>query len=267
MREVDVSDQHCPECGKQFDRPASLGAHRRVAHGIAGTSRPGSTVLGGANQSLWSGWSTGRHASVAPRSGDPEVIDREAVHSAAKSGVAEDSCPECGKQFDRPASLGAHRRAAHGVAGTSRPSRRVTGGANQSRWSGWSTGRHPSVAPRPDDPHVIDRGEVQTAEELAISELRCPECGKQFDRPASLGAHRRLGHGVAGTSRASGKSAARRETPPPGSGAAAPGADRRVVDRDALLQQLFPNGLPARASVIQRVNLWLDEADRLAGLE
>jgi hypothetical protein len=40
-----------------------------------------------------------------------------------------------------------------------------------------------------------------------------------------------------------------------------------VVDRDALLQQLFPNGLPARASVIQRVHMWLDEADRLAGLE
>jgi hypothetical protein len=38
------------------------------------------------------------------------------------------------------------------------------------------------------------------------------------------------------------------------------------VDRDALLQALFPNGIPARESVIREVNGWLDEAERLAKL-
>jgi hypothetical protein len=29
----------CPECGKTFTRPQALGAHRRQAHGVAGTSK------------------------------------------------------------------------------------------------------------------------------------------------------------------------------------------------------------------------------------
>jgi hypothetical protein len=38
------------------------------------------------------------------------------------------------------------------------------------------------------------------------------------------------------------------------------------VDRDALLQQLFPSGLPAREAVIRAANDWLDQADQLAKL-
>jgi hypothetical protein len=29
----------CPECGRTFARPAALGAHRRRAHGVVGTSQ------------------------------------------------------------------------------------------------------------------------------------------------------------------------------------------------------------------------------------
>ena len=29
----------CPECGRVFTRPQALGAHRRQAHGVAGTSK------------------------------------------------------------------------------------------------------------------------------------------------------------------------------------------------------------------------------------
>ena len=36
------------------------------------------------------------------------------------------------------------------------------------------------------------------------------------------------------------------------------------VDRDALLGALFPNGIPARESVIRDLNAWLDQAERLA---
>jgi hypothetical protein len=45
-------------------------------------------------------------------------------------------------------------------------------------------------------------------------------------------------------------------------GASAP-ADG-TINRDALLQTLFPNGLPPREDVIRNVNAWLDEAERLA---
>jgi hypothetical protein len=36
------------------------------------------------------------------------------------------------------------------------------------------------------------------------------------------------------------------------------------VNRDSLLQSLFPNGIPAREDAIREVNAWLDEAERLA---
>jgi hypothetical protein len=39
---------------------------------------------------------------------------------------------------------------------------------------------------------------------------------------------------------------------------------RSGVNRDALLQSIFPNGVPAREEVIRRANAWLDEAERLA---
>ena len=38
----------------------------------------------------------------------------------------------------------------------------------------------------------------------------------------------------------------------------------RSVNRDTLLQALFPAGIPAKESVIRSVNSWLDEAERLA---
>jgi hypothetical protein len=40
--------------------------------------------------------------------------------------------------------------------------------------------------------------------------------------------------------------------------------DRGRLDRDALLQSLFPDGIPAREDVIRRANAWLDEAEKLA---
>ncbi len=130
-------------------------------------------------------------------------------------------------------------------------------------------------------------------------EFKCPECGKTFARAASLGAHRRRAHGIAGAStRAkSGASRGRRNragtairaeatktstaavtrrnragTPPVTASsqtrrARRPRSTDGHVDRDALLQTLFPNGLPAREEVIRSVNSWLDEAARLAALK
>jgi hypothetical protein len=111
------------------------------------------------------------------------------------------------------------------------------------------------------------------ASKTATDALTCPECGRTFTRPAGLGAHRKLKHGVAGTSaNATGnrrsttsrtrKSAApkRRRTTTP---AAQDGA-AQSVDRDALLRTLFPSGIPPRQEVIAQVNAWLDEAERLA---
>ena len=99
------------------------------------------------------------------------------------------------------------------------------------------------------------------------SELKCPECGKTFARAAALGAHRSRAHGVAGASsrRASGKTI--RATASTNGRTRSARATSRAVDRDGLLQQLFPNGIPARESVLRRANAWLDEAEKLAALK
>jgi hypothetical protein len=36
------------------------------------------------------------------------------------------------------------------------------------------------------------------------------------------------------------------------------------VNRDALLQTLFPSGIPANEGMIRSLAAWLDEAERLA---
>jgi hypothetical protein len=44
------------------------------------------------------------------------------------------------------------------------------------------------------------------------------------------------------------------------------GRRQSALDRDALLQALFPNGIPAQEQVIRDINAWLDQAERLARL-
>jgi len=123
--------------------------------------------------------------------------------------------------------------------------------------------------------------------------LVCPECGKTFKRPAGLGAHRSAAHGVAGSSRGARSNAARESagetgsaktasakagTARAGNGAGRRGAQAtssrarsgssqkngRPFDRDKLLSVLFPQGVPAKVSVIAALTPWLDEAERLS---
>jgi hypothetical protein len=117
-----------------------------------------------------------------------------------------------------------------------------------------------------------------TAEANATTDqFVCPECGRSFARAASLGAHRRQAHKIPGattktsmpaatavsaqTTKTSRRRRARRTTRP---------ANRTTTDngpnRDALLEALFPEGIPPKESVIRSVNAWLDEAERLAQL-
>jgi len=100
----------------------------------------------------------------------------------------------------------------------------------------------------------------------------CPECGKEFTRAASLGAHRNRAHGVAGTAKPSRATRRRRSA---GATPRAAGTRRMAraatsvgngIDRDALLGAVFPHGVPPRESVIREVAAWLDQAERLAKL-
>lgn len=113
---------------------------------------------------------------------------------------------------------------------------------------------------------------TRTSDQTTDNPLTCPECGKTFSRPASLGAHRNRAHGVAGTStkrrrgtRArSGIQTPRRQSGGrPGRAGSSNGQSGRI-SRDALLQTVFPTGVPAREEVIRRANAWLDEAEELA---
>jgi uncharacterized C2H2 Zn-finger protein len=113
--------------------------------------------------------------------------------------------------------------------------------------------------------------------------LTCPECGRTFTRAAALGAHRRRAHGVAGATAQARKSRSTKR-PRAASGhtrtqtsAATQSGRRRAgrsstgrpnaagsVNRDQLLQALFPTGIPANEAAIRAVNDWLDQAEQLA---
>lgn len=130
---------------------------------------------------------------------------------------------------------------------------------------------------------------TNSAKDGGNAALTCPECGRTFQRPAGLGAHRRIVHGVAGAKRTR-RATAKRATRKTGTSARRSGggsaANRRRsvrqraasnsptsplsrgdgaarVDRDALLKALFPNGVPAREETLLAATAWLDEAERL----
>jgi predicted RNA-binding Zn-ribbon protein involved in translation (DUF1610 family) len=118
------------------------------------------------------------------------------------------------------------------------------------------------------------------------TQFKCPECGQTFGRASALGSHRKNSHGVAGASsrtksrqrvtttgtrrrgrpattaaRSTNATGTRRRGRPPGS-TTQPRSDS--VNRDALLQALFPGGIPANEGTIRSLNAWLDEAERIA---
>ncbi len=127
----------------------------------------------------------------------------------------------------------------------------------------------------------------QRTQASTTEQFKCPECGRTFTRAAALGAHRRQAHGIAGatsqsrtsrrtprrtTARATSAAAttSTRRRRPPRAATTSPRARTsrdRSVDRDALLQQLFPNGIPAKENVIRAINTWLDDAERLAKMK
>ena len=112
------------------------------------------------------------------------------------------------------------------------------------------------------------------AAKAATDVFTCSECGKTFTRAAALGAHRKMTHGIAGTSKnataqRTNVAASRKPTTTTGtrrdrSTRASSNGAAQPVDRDALLRTLFPAGIPPREDVIQAVNDWLNEAERLA---
>src|SRR6266545_3930972 len=132
---------------------------------------------------------------------------------------------------------------------------------------------------------------TRKASKQGSGEFICPECGRSFARAAALGAHRRSAHGITGASssaaRARANTASVRRGPAPAKTATAARSraagrptsvqprrprrttadgQRRVVNRDALLRSLFPNGIPATEQALQQVNAWLEQAERLTRL-
>jgi hypothetical protein len=111
-----------------------------------------------------------------------------------------------------------------------------------------------------------------TAPAAVAATLTCPECGKTFTRAAALGAHRKMTHGIAGTSanatsnraRVASKKRTTASTRRRSAASVATNGTTAAVDRDALLRTLFPNGIPPRQDVVGAVNEWLNEAERLA---
>jgi hypothetical protein len=169
---------------------------------------------------------------MSPRKRSASTSPRKRPATSEKSGTL--VCPECGRTFTRPASLGAHRNRAHGVAGSSKaavsasgttPARAGKRGAAGSRASSTSGVRSKRTA--------SSRKTATTAVASGSRQRAARAQGAGSDRPRR-------------TRRSS--SDGRRST----------------VNRDGLLRSLFPTGIPAREDAIRQVNAWLDEAERLA---
>jgi hypothetical protein len=62
-----------------------------------------------------------RRAPAADTQSEPQAPPETSTDAGGES-----TCPECGRTFARAAALGAHRRRAHGVAGTSANAKRAT---------------------------------------------------------------------------------------------------------------------------------------------
>jgi len=140
--------------------------------------------------------------------------------------------------------------------------------------------------PRPRKPQTNKSSQTDNGSQTDKSnEFVCPECGRTFTRAAALGSHRRNAHNVVGAAsqsrvqtaeaatktsrtptttrrRRTGTTTKTMATPAGRSSSPSNGA----LNRDALLQTLFPNGIPAKENVIRSVNSWLDEAERLTRL-
>lgn len=134
-----------------------------------------------------------------------------------------------------------------------------------------NTGKDPAMARTRTRP--TPKTTKATAQTTAQPDVfTCPECGKTFTRAASLGAHRNRAHGITGTTNKQRRRTSRRTrtaaTPAPARRtrprATASNGAAATVDRDALLQALFPNGLPAKEAVIRAANDWLNQAEQLA---
>ena len=170
---------------------------------------------------------------MSPRKRSASISPRKRPAASEKPGAL--VCPECGKTFTRPASLGAHRNRAHGVAGSSKAKARV-GRKTATR------GRKTAAA----------RPSATTTRTRAKTAASRPKTATS-SRSASATSRQRASRTV---SAKSGPARRARRTPVDGQG--------RGVDRDSLLQSVFPSGIPAREEAIRQVNAWLDEAERLA---
>lgn len=146
--------------------------------------------------------------------------------------------------------------------------------------------RQPSASKR----GAANRTATSKRAAAATAQFTCPECGRTFTRAAALGAHRSRAHGVAGKSAQARRSRKAREGSAPSTsqtGRSSAATTRRTprsseaaakrtragvktvdgngaIDRDALLNAIFPGGMPAREEVIRAATGWLDEAERLA---
>jgi hypothetical protein len=182
-----------------------------------------------------------------------------------KATSAQFKCPECGKTFSRAAALGSHRSRVHGVAGTSRSaarSRSATTRRTSATRSGRAATRNASRSRA-----ASTRGATATRRGQA-STRSAPRTRAAPTRRTT--ATRR---GQASTGRAAASRARATPSRTPTTTARRSTTRRRDavggtrIDRNGLLQALFPNGLPAREEVINAAHAWLDEAERLARLK
>ena len=109
---------------------------------------------------------------------NPVIMDiPEVVTVPTKASVKEFRCDLCPRTFINPQSLGRHKAAKHGISGSSASALASRKARLQAKGM--------SVAPK-------SKSKVPK---------RCPECHVYYQDPRAMGTHRRLAHGVLGSSR------------------------------------------------------------------
>jgi uncharacterized C2H2 Zn-finger protein len=159
---------------------------------------------------------------------------RKRSAASEKSGTL--VCPECGRTFTRPASLGAHRNRAHGIAGSSKAKARA---GRKTATRGRKT-----AASRPSATTTTRARSKTAASRRKTVTSTQPVSATSTQRASRTGSARSV------PARRARRTPLERQD--------------RGVNRDSLLQSLFPTGIPAREDALRRVNAWLDEAERLA---
>jgi transcription elongation factor Elf1 len=198
----------CDVCGAAYQAATGLGIHKRIAHGIAGSSSSTRTY-----HAKKSPPAPIRPQQTAAQRRGNDRLRKEQKHrllKAQKKAVQAKTrkaykprdkpfqCPECGKEFTLARALGGHRRRAHGIQGTS-PSARTRAAHQATTLTTIERPGRPPAHAEENDGHILspiqpqaNRRQIETASSIALGRVQelCRGLAYEYELPEKLFASR-----------------------------------------------------------------------------